>query len=365
MIQSVYARLNWRRQGGLVLVCCVALALPVLAQPGSNKGAAAPVKSGLPANVRSEEVRFPGVELTLAGTLLIPKLDADKRAPALLLVAGTGPATRDGAKLGGVSHSLYRELAEHFAGQGWVVLRYDKRCAGSGACKPKTTFDLLVDDARDALAYLRKRPEVEPSKVFLLGHGEGGFVSSVVASNDETLAGLIMAAAPGRTLNKLLREQLQVRMKEAGRPEAEIAAQIAKFDWLVRNSAAGVTTDLSAGLDPRNPFDAVLLNVFEQPELFIPLFINDPLQVVGALKTPVLIIQGEKDVETSTKDAEYLNEALSRAQHADHTLRLLPGLDHLLKPNKGAPGTAVYAETRPVDASVLALLTEWMQKRMK
>lgn len=360
MIQPWYSAKNWWRQCVLVLLGCAWLTVSVTAQPVSNKGGA------LPAGVRSEDVKFTGVDVTLNGTLLLPKLDAGKRAPAILLVGGAGQATRDGAKLGNTSHTLYRELAEHFAGQGWVVLRYDKRCAGSGACKPKTTVDLLVDDARDALAFLRKRPEVEPRNVFLLGHGEGGFVSAVLASNDETLAGVILAAAPGRTLNKVLREQLQLRMREAGRPDAEITAQVAKLDRLVRGMAAGVAPENErTGLDPKNPYDAVLLSVIEQPEFVIPLFINDPLQVAGAIKIPVLILQGEKDVESSVKDAQFLNEALSRAQHPDHTMQLLPDLDHLFKANKGAARSAVYAEVRPVDAGALTVMAEWMRKRLK
>ena len=138
------------------------------------------------------------------------------------------------------------------------------------------------------------------------------------------------------------------------------------LDRLVRGMAAGTAPGSEEiGLDPKNPYDAVLFNLIEQPEFVIPLLINDPLQVAGAVKIPVLILQGEKDVEASVKDAQYLDEALNRAQHPDHTLRLLPDVDHLLKANKGVARTAIYAETRPVDANVLTLLTEWLQKRLK
>jgi pimeloyl-ACP methyl ester carboxylesterase len=365
MNEALYSTRNCFQQRVLALTVWAALALSVTAQPVPGKGAAAPAKSTLPANARSEEVKFSGQGLTLAGTLLLPKLEAGKRAPAILLVGGAGAATRDGASLNQIPHTLYRELAEHFVGQGWVVLRYDKRCAGTGACQPKTNFDLLVDDARGALAFLRKRAEVEPAQVFLLGHGEGGMVSSVVASNDETLAGLIMVAAPGRTLNKVLREQMLFRMKEAGRKEADMVAQLARFDRLVRAITTGMAEELRAGLDPKNPDDAMLLMVIGQADFMIPLFINDPLQIANSIKAPVLILQGEKDVEMSVKDAQYLNEAFHRAQHPDHTLRLLPDVDHLLKANKGAASTAIYTTTRPVEAGVLALLTEWSQKRLK
>ena len=106
MIQPWYSIKNWRRQCGLAILCWVVLTLSAVAQPVTSKSAG--TDSNLPAGVRSEEVKFTGVEATLNGTLLLPKLDAGKRAPALLLLADAGPATRDGAKLGNASHHLYR-----------------------------------------------------------------------------------------------------------------------------------------------------------------------------------------------------------------------------------------------------------------
>lgn len=325
-----------------------------------------PVARTLPAGVRSEEVSFDGAGLKLAGALLLPKPEAGKRAPVVLLIAGSGPTSRDGLKLGEVEQFIYRDLAEHLAGQGYAVLRYDKRCVGASACKPKSSFEEYVDDARDAVTYLRKRAEIDPAKVVIFGHSEGGFIGSVVASNDETIAGLVLAAAPGRTLNKLLRDQLQARMKEAGKPEAEITAFIAKFDRLVRTLMSGRADGLAEQLDAKDPYDAALLSLVKQPDFVIPLLINDPLQVVNNVKAPVLILQGDKDLQVSVRDAQFLNEALNRAHHPDYTLHVLKDVDHLLKTNKGAANLASYADgSRPLDAGLLALLTEWLKKRMK
>lgn len=339
------------------LICC----LSWLAQ-AQTPAAKKPAMGTAP---RSEEVKFAGTGLQLAGTVLVPKLEAEQRAPAVLLIGATGAATRDGLKFGTTAQPVYRELAEHLAAQGFVVLRYDKRCAGASECAPKPTFDLLVDDARAALAFLRKRSEVDANKVFVFGHAEGGFVASVVASNDEKLTGLVMAAAPGRTLNKLVREQIWFRMKEAGKTPAEISALLTRLDRVVRSMMAGMLDGLSEGFDPKNPYDAVVLDWLQQPDFVIPLFINDPLQVANTITAPVLILQGEKDLEVSVKDAQYLNEALDRAHHKDFTLKLLPEADHLLKRNPGAVSTAVYQQARPLDATLLTTLTEWLQKRAK
>ncbi len=317
-----------------------------------------------PTGVRGEEVKFDNTGVALTGTVLLPKTAAGKRAPAVLLLSSYGQTTRDGFKFESVEQPVYRELAEHLAGQGFGVLRYDKRCTGTSGCKPKMVFDDLVDDAREAVAYLRKRPELDPAKVFIFGHGEGGFVGSVLGSSDDKLAGLILAAAPGRTWNKLLRDQFQQQMREAGKTEAEIGPFIAKFDRIVRALGPVGGEDLSKGLDPQLPQAAVVLNLVSRPEFVIPLFINDPLQVANSVKAPVLILQGGKDVMVSIKDAQFLNEALSRSDHRDTTLQLFPDVDHLLKTNKGPASQAANSDAaRPLDAALLAALTEWLQKR--
>jgi uncharacterized protein len=315
--------------------------------------------------LRSEEVKFDSAGVALAGTLLLPKAEAGKRAPAVLLLASYGQTTRDGFKFENVEQPVYRALAEHLAGQGFGILRYDKRCTGASGCKPKWTFDDLVDDAREALAFLRQRPELDPAKVFIFGHGEGGFVGSVLGSSDEKLAGVILAASPGRTWNKLLRDQFQQQMREAGKPDGEIAAFIAKFDGMARTIGSANNEDLSKGLDPQHPQSAVVINLMKRPEFVIPLFINDPLQVANSVKAPVLILQGEKDVMVSVKDAQFLNEALLRSNHRDTTLKVFPDVDHLLKTNKGPAAQAANRDaSRPLDAGLVTALTAWLQKRI-
>lgn len=345
-----------------LLGCLCGLLLSTLAAAQSPAKQSA--KQPAPTAVRSEEVKFDGAGVALAGTLVLPKVEAGKRAPAVLLLASYGQTTRDGIKFEHGEQPVYRELAEHLAGQGFGVLRYDKRCTGTSGCKPKWTFDDLVDDAREALNYLRKRPELDPAKVFILGHGEGGFVASVLGGSDDKLAGLILAASPGRTWNKLLRDQFRQQMQEAGKPEAEIGSFIAKFDGIVRMIGVADGADLRSGFDPKLPQAAVVISLVNRPEFVIPLFINDPLQVANSVKAPVLILQGGKDVMVSVKDAQFLNEAMSRATHHDTTLQLFPDVDHLLKANKGPASQAAHSEAaRPLDAGVLAALSTWLQKR--
>ncbi len=315
----------------------------------------------------SKEIKFNGVNVSLAGTLLLPKLEAGKRAPAVLIIAGSRSTPRDGLTFGSAKQLIYRDLAEYLAARGYVTLRYDKRCVGASQCVKPSSFDDYVDDARGAVDYLREQPQVEKKRIFLFGHSEGGLIAATIGSHDDQgLAGVILAAMPGRTLTKLMREQLQNRMTEAGKSAKEISDFIAKYDRVVRGLTSGRTDFSSEKLNEKDPFDALLVGLIKQYDIIIALLINDPLQIVNNIKYPVLALQGRKDVQVAVKDAEYIEEAMKRAEHRDATIRVLDDVDHLLKTNKGAAGLSSYEDTsRPLDANLLAILTEWMQKRSK
>lgn len=323
----------------------------------------APARQALPPGVTAEEVKFDGAGLKLAGTLLLPKREAGKRAPAVLIVAGSGPTPRDGVPAGSAMHDIYRDIAEHLAARGFAVLRFDKRCVGASECRPASPFDAYVDDARGALAYLRSRGEVDGARVAIFGHSEGGLIGSIVAANDPTVKAVVLAAAPGRTAGKLIREQLQRRLAEAGTTADGTQAYLAKYDRVIAGLMSGKTDFSDEKIDPG---DAVLASLIKQRDFTVPLLVNDPLQIVTAIEAPVLVLQGEKDIEVSVRDAQYLAEALKRAHHADPTLHLLPNVDHLLKSNTGPATLRAYPDTsRPVDPTLLKLLSEWLQTKLR
>lgn len=319
------------------------------------------------ASFQSQDVKFDGHEIGLAGTLTLPKLEAGKRAPGVLIIGSEGKGTRDGILVGSVKQPIYHQLAEHLAARGVAVLRYDKRCAGTSECKVATSMDDYIDDARRAMEFLKKQPQVDPAKVFLFGHSEGGYIATTLgAHEDYKLAGVILAASPGRTLGKLMRDLIQVQMAEAGKKPEEVIAYLGKFDRLVKELLSGRQDFSSEKLDAKDPYDAMLIDLIKQREVTLSLLINDPLQIVNNISSPVLILQGKKDLQIKIKDAEYLEEALKRAGHKDATLVIFDDVDHLLKINKGTPTLASYNDaSRPIDPALLAKLTEWVQKNAK
>ncbi|WP_246101921.1 alpha/beta hydrolase [Methylobacterium terricola] len=235
-------------------------------------------------------------------------------APVVLIVPGSGPTDRDGNNPGGVAAGTYRLLAEGLAERGIASLRIDKRgMFGSrpAASDPNAvTLGDYVDDVRAWIAEIRRREAAAP--VWLLGHSEGGLVALAAAAGGPLgLAGVILAAAPGRPLGAVLREQLAANPANAG----------------LMDEALGVLARLERGerVDSVSP---VLRPLFrpEVQDFLISLLRVDPAALIAGLRGPVLILQGGLDLQVGRADAETLHRANPASR-----LVLLPEANHVFK----------------------------------
>src|SRR5208283_5252035 len=171
-----------------------------------------PVK---PYPYREEDVSYNNKKaqgVTLAGTLTIPP--GKGPFPAVLLVPGSGPHDRDETVLG---HKLFLVLADYLTRKGIVVLRADDRGVGksTGKFADATTADLATD-AEAGVAYLKTRSEVDPHKIGLVGHSEGGLIAPMVAARDPNVAFIVMMAGPGVPGDEILAEQVLLASEASG-----------------------------------------------------------------------------------------------------------------------------------------------------
>jgi dienelactone hydrolase len=186
-------------------------------------------------------VHFRCAGASLAGTVYLP--EAPGRHPAAVWVHGAGEAPRLG--WGG-------QLLPGLVQAGVVVLSYDKRgvAESEGECCPGDTghFNLLTADAAGAVAVLRGLPEVDPTRVGLVGASQAGWIAPRAAV-DSHAAFVALAAAPTiaeRTSNLYERltageegdlsgEQISERLREEGSrgydPKPDLSAMTMPGLW--------------------------------------------------------------------------------------------------------------------------------------
>jgi uncharacterized protein len=263
---------------------------------------AAPVESSIEA---------PGPTGALQGTLLTPDR---ARGPVVLIIPGSGPTDRDGNSPAGVLAAPYRLLAEGLAAHGVTSVRIDKRgMFGSSAAIADANAVTLPDYVADVQAWTHViRQHTKASCVWLLGHSEGGLVAMAAAKNPD-VCGLLLVAAPGRPMGEIIREQLKANPANA----PLLSQALPAIDAL----EAGKRVD-TASMHP------ALLRLF-RPEVqgfLISAFSYDPPQLLAGYGKPVLILQGQRDLQVQEVDAQALKRADPKA-----TLVLLPDANHVLK----------------------------------
>jgi pimeloyl-ACP methyl ester carboxylesterase len=256
-------------------------------------------------------ISIPGPQGALEGTLR----DAGKGAPVVLILPGSGPTDRDGNNALGKG-GTYRMLAEALAGRGVSTLRVDKRgLFGSRAALANPNAVTIADYASDVHSWAAAAGEKTGAPcVWVLGHSEGGLVALTAAQDIKDLCGVITVSAGGRPMGSVMRDQL--KSSPANAPILQPA--LAAIDTLEKGGSVE-TASLPAPLRP-------LFNPAVQP-FYRDVFARDPAKLASSLKLPLLIVQGDNDLQVDVAaDAEALHKAQPKS-----TLRVIKGMNHVLK----------------------------------
>ncbi len=191
----------------------------------------------------AEEVTFEntadasGEPITLAGTLTLP--EGDGPFPALILISGSGSQDRDESLAPIAEIKPFALIADYLTRQGIAVLRYDDRGVGGSGGDPTTANSAdLATDSEAALDYLLTRPEIDPAKVGLLGHSEGGLIAPMIAARRADVAYVVSLAGPTvNGLDLLLRQNERV-MAASGATQEQIDTQVANVrKWALLTAA--------------------------------------------------------------------------------------------------------------------------------
>jgi pimeloyl-ACP methyl ester carboxylesterase len=328
-----------------------------------------------------EEVTYdnPRAGVKLAGTLTIPK--GEGPFPAVLLIAGSGPQTRNEEVLG---HKVFLVLADYLTRRGIVVLRSDKRGVGksTGIYAQATSAD-FADDALAGVEFLKTRKEVDPHKIGLIGHSEGGIVAPMVASRSKDVAFIVLMAGTGVSGEEILYRQGQDVLKSMGIDDKGVAQhrvllqrmfQVLKetqdskaAEKKMRDVLAQEIAKLSE--EDKKKAEAQKSIVERQVQLIVSSWMRhfltfDPQATLVLVHCPVLAINGAKDVQVAADvNLPAIEKALRAGGNSDVTVRELPNLNHLFQTSKTGAVSEYTEIEETMSLIALALMGDWIESR--
>jgi len=310
----------------------------------------------------AEEVTFRNGAITLAGTLTLPA--GEGPFPAVILLTGSGAQDRDETIVG---HKAFAVWADALTRRGVAVLRYDDRGMGgsSGGSIDDTTADFAAD-AGAAMDFLRGRPEIDPARIGLMGHSEGGSTALIATSNGAQAAFVVMIAGPSVSGADILTGQSRAIVLASGGTEAQAAeaeATQARFMLAVLNNrddgpaAEGAVEALAIEIGQPAAQAAGVARIMSSG-WYRYFTAYDPAAAIRALHVPMLAIYADRDRNVPADQ----NAAHLAQLKPDAEIIVLPGLNHLMQhATTGLPNEyATITETLAPEA--IATVTDWIVK---
>jgi dienelactone hydrolase len=242
-----------------------------------------------------KQVEFYNGRTKLVGRLIPP--EGGGRFPAVVLVHGSGPCTRE----------EYDFLIPTLQTARFAVFSYDKRGAGDSEGVFHGTEDLsgnpapsewrlpqLATDALAAVAFLENLREINPERIGLLGGSQAGWIIPQVIARSDVPAFVVIVNGPTVSVGEVNYHQ-QLTGKPRHMPpmteseREELSEQLAAFDGML-------------GFDPR--------------------------QSIEAMSIPGLWILGDRDGWIPARESRLFLESMIAGHDKDFTIQYYPDGGH-------------------------------------
>jgi uncharacterized protein len=257
---------------------------------------------------------------------------------AIVTITGSGPQDRDATPSSLPRYRFYYQLADTLGRRGIAVLRLDDRGAGSDAGPLTVTTADFADDVRAAVAWLRARPEIDPRRVGVVGHSEGGTIGPMVAASDSAISAVVVLAGLISTGRDIVAFQ-----------NAYILDSVAHLMGQRRDMALA---------QAMSQVDSIQIPWYR-------FFLGyDGTATARRVRAPTLILHGEKDYQVPVAEAERLASTIRGGGNRDVTVRVFPGLNHLFLPYGGPGFSYEKLPSFVVNPEVLGAIADWLSSRL-
>ncbi|HEY3862699.1 MAG TPA: alpha/beta fold hydrolase [Verrucomicrobiae bacterium] len=340
--------------------------LPLALKRGAAPPAPPPKRPQNPAKpfpYRQQEVFYSNsaAGIRFAATFTIP--NGPGPFPAVLLITGSGPQDRDEAIAG---HRPFLVLSDWLTRRGIAVLRADDRgtAKSGGKFAGATTAD-FEGEAEAGVAYLKSRPEVNPARIGMIGHSEGGTIAPLVASRDSSIAFIVMMAGTGVPGEQIVYEQNIAIAEASGAPHDKAVRNAEQVRAIIRLIQSGKDiTEVSQEAREKFPDQAEMVDaqVTALSDPWMRYFLAyDPAPALRRVACPVLVLNGSLDKQVlPAQNLPAIRQALEAGGNRHFEIVEMPGLNHLFQTAKtGSPSEYAKIE-ETIAPAALEKIASWI-----
>lgn len=356
---------KWHQRGGKFDIVLRKIALEQTRDPKAKRPQTP--KTSFKYKTTEHTIKNQEAGLALCGSLTVP--NGDGPFPVIVTISGSGPQDRDETIFG---HKPFYVIADHLGKRKIATFRYDERGVGesTGNFSTATSKD-FADDVDVIVDYLKTQETLDPKRIILVGHSEGGIIAPMVAARRSDIAGIVLLAGPGVPGLEIVLNQTRLIAKAEGAEEKDLEAQ--RF----------ILEELIKGVESAEEFAAVVNEKFKdqmseeeaektlaaiqqaQAQFDSPWFKfflkHDPRVDLRKVKVPVLSIVGEKDLQVDPNlNLPAIEAALQVAGNNKVQSKVLPKLNHLFQECKTGSPSEYAAIEQTFAPAALEVLTTWL-----
>ena len=337
---------------------------------------------------KTEDVEYDNKTKSLhyGGTITIPP--GRGPFPSAVLITGSGAQNRDEEIF---EHKPFAVIADDLSRNGFVILRVDDRGVGkSNGNFSMATSEDFAEDVNVAVDYLKSRPEVDPKRIGLIGHSEGGMIAPMVATQRKDIYYIVLLAAPGIKIDQLMAEQNAAILRSSGISEkASLAFQVIYKEIITQiiHAPDTATAKKAAEASLQNWIAATDRGIIQELKfndkdgqreyikamtegLYVPWYryflAYDPQPNLQKLNSKVLALNGSKDLQVlSQSNLAGIESSLKKSKSKKFVTKEMDGLNHLFQTCKACT-VAEYGQLEETfSPAALRVIREWLEKNVK
>ena len=274
---------------------------------------------------------------SIHGTLIESKKTNSDLA---IIISGSGPTDRDGNNAALKSDYL-KLLAEGLIQNEISSFRYDKRGVGKSIGNLKNSSDIKFSDyVSDAITIINHfKGSKKFKKIIVIGHSEGALIGIIASKSIADL--LISIAGAGKDYLTLIERQL----------------------FFQPSYIQSLSSPIIEKLKAKKLVDSVppILNSLFRPSVqnfLIEVSSYNPAIEIAKLNIPVLIIQGNTDIQIEVNDAQILHKAAKISK-----LEIIDGMNHVFR--QASENRLLNLQTYgnpdlPIDKSLVNIISDFI-----